>query len=157
MLECSWERQGALRGAWVFHCVTIPRWGKISTAERQRWLFLFVSLLGLMRKCGGRCFRNSAALILEKKQKQRFSSVNSWYLMPLMSRKKEAFRADKSDGTPTSGVSKGGTAAPMLLDTQRWLTLKWGFFKGPVQDVWNHLETLDHWVHHSVRERFLNL
>lgn len=91
MLECSWERQGALRGVWVFHCVTIPRWGKISAAKRQRWLFLFVSLLGLMRKCGPRCFCNSAALILEK-QKRRFSSANSWYLTPLMSREKGSLK-----------------------------------------------------------------
>lgn len=28
----------------VFHCVTIPRWDKISSEKWQRWLFLFVSV-----------------------------------------------------------------------------------------------------------------
>lgn len=44
-LECSGKRvTGALRGVWVFHCVTMPRWGKISFEKWQRWLFLFVSI-----------------------------------------------------------------------------------------------------------------
>lgn len=161
MLECSWERQGALRGAWVFHCVTIPRWGKISTAKRQRWLFLFVSLLGLMRKCGPRCFRNSAALILKKKRGKNAAflllTLDIWLHWCRGKRKPSGLtcqtnRMERLNVT-TSGVSKGRTAARMLLDTQRWLPLKWGFLKA----LCRMFETVDHWVYHWVLERFLNL
>lgn len=143
MLECSWERQGALRGAWVFHCITIPRWGKISTVKRQRWLFLFVSLLGLMRKCGPRCFRNSAPLILEKKTKNAaflLLTLDIWCHWCRGKRNPSGLtcqtnRMERLNVT-TSGVSKGGTAAPMLLDIRRMF------------------ETVDHWVYHWVLERF---